>query len=159
MKSTRQILLCGTLAVAAAAIAPCAHAQKIYGEEGSAAATMSVDGKQLPAPPLKFGGVIKEDVKGSKCAPDAPCLNFNALLGGPLEAIAAECGFLDKFLRWWPKRRYFSSSTMGIPVKRVANPHASSKPPARETDTRGQAAPNSEAADCGDRRGRVRQCL
>jgi hypothetical protein len=35
----------------------------------------------------------------SVCAPDAPCLNFNALLGGPLEAIAAECGFLDKFLR------------------------------------------------------------
>jgi hypothetical protein len=35
----------------------------------------------------------------SVCAPDAPCLEFNALLGGPLEAIAAECGFLDKFLR------------------------------------------------------------
>jgi hypothetical protein len=35
----------------------------------------------------------------SVCAPDAPCLDFNALLGGPLEAIAAECGFLDKFLR------------------------------------------------------------
>ena len=25
--------------------------------------------------------------------------DFNALLGGPLEAIDAECGFLDKFLR------------------------------------------------------------
>jgi hypothetical protein len=35
----------------------------------------------------------------SVCAPDAPCLEFNALLGGPLEAIAVECGFLDKFLR------------------------------------------------------------
>src|SRR5436190_19364969 len=35
----------------------------------------------------------------SICAPDAPCLEFNALLGGPLEAIAGECGFLDKFLR------------------------------------------------------------
>ena len=35
----------------------------------------------------------------SVCAPDAPCLEFNALLGGPLEAIAAECEFLDKFLR------------------------------------------------------------
>jgi hypothetical protein len=35
----------------------------------------------------------------SVCAPDAPCLEFNALLAGPLEAIAAECGFLDKFLR------------------------------------------------------------
>jgi hypothetical protein len=35
----------------------------------------------------------------SVCAPDAPCLEFNALLEGPLEAIAVECGFLDKFLR------------------------------------------------------------
>jgi hypothetical protein len=77
----------------------------------------------------------------SVCAPDAPCLEFNALLGGPLEAIAAECGFLDKFLRWWPKRRYFSSSKMRTPAKRVANPHASSKPPARETDPRERAAP------------------
>jgi len=35
----------------------------------------------------------------SICAPCSPCLEFNALLGGPLEAIAAECGCLDKFLR------------------------------------------------------------
>jgi hypothetical protein len=35
----------------------------------------------------------------SVCAPDAPCLDFNALLTGPLERIAFECGFLDKFLR------------------------------------------------------------
>jgi hypothetical protein len=35
----------------------------------------------------------------SVCAPDAPCLEFNALLGRPLVAIAAECGFLPKFLR------------------------------------------------------------
>jgi hypothetical protein len=66
MKSTRHILLCGTLAVAAAAVAPSAHAQKIYGEAGAASATESIDGKQLPAPPPKFGGVIKEDVKGSR---------------------------------------------------------------------------------------------
>ena len=31
--------------------------------------------------------------------PVSPCLEFNALFGGPLEAIAAECGCLDKFLR------------------------------------------------------------
>src|SRR6476620_1115075 len=66
MKSTRQFLLGGMLAVAAAAVAPSAHAQKIYGQEGSADATMSINGKQIPAPPLKFGGVLKEGVKDSK---------------------------------------------------------------------------------------------
>jgi hypothetical protein len=35
----------------------------------------------------------------SVCAPDAPCLEFNALFRGPLEAIFAECHCLDKFLR------------------------------------------------------------
>ena len=35
----------------------------------------------------------------SICAPDAPCFNVNALLGGPLLKIAAECGFLEKLLR------------------------------------------------------------
>ena len=35
----------------------------------------------------------------SICAPDAPCLEFNRLFGGPLEAILAECGCLNKFLR------------------------------------------------------------
>jgi len=58
-----QILL---IAAAAILIALPAQAQKIYGEEGSPAATMSIDGKQLPAPPPKFGGVVKEDIKESK---------------------------------------------------------------------------------------------
>ncbi len=35
----------------------------------------------------------------SICAPCSPCLEFNALFGGRLEAIFAECGCLDKFLR------------------------------------------------------------
>jgi arylsulfatase A-like enzyme len=33
---------------------------------GSPAATTTIDGKQLPAPPEKFGGVIKETAQGSK---------------------------------------------------------------------------------------------
>lgn len=32
-------------------------------------------------------------------APGSPCLEFNALFGGRLEEIFAECGCLDKFLR------------------------------------------------------------
>jgi len=54
------------IAAAAILIALPVHAQKIYGQEGSPDATMSIDGKQIPAPPLKFGGVLKEDVKESK---------------------------------------------------------------------------------------------
>ncbi len=36
----------------------------------------------------------------SNCAPEAPCLVFNKLIYGPLEKIAHECGFWDKFLTW-----------------------------------------------------------
>lgn len=36
------------------------------GEPGSPAATTTIDGRQLPAPPSKFGGVIKETAKDSK---------------------------------------------------------------------------------------------
>ena len=35
-----------------------ALAQQVYGTPGSPAATMSIDGQQLPAPPQKFGGTI-----------------------------------------------------------------------------------------------------
>jgi arylsulfatase len=40
-------------------------AQQVTGTLGSAGATTTVDGKQLPAPPPKFGGVIKESAKDS----------------------------------------------------------------------------------------------
>jgi arylsulfatase A-like enzyme len=39
--------------------------QQVYGTPGAPSATMTIDGKQLPPPPLKFGGVIKEDAKDS----------------------------------------------------------------------------------------------
>jgi arylsulfatase len=43
-----------------------ALAQKINGVPGSPSATMSISGKQLPAPAPKFGGVIKDDALQSK---------------------------------------------------------------------------------------------
>src|SRR4051794_27371687 len=47
------------LGVAAGTVfAPGASAQQITGTPGSPGATTSIDGKQLPAPDLKFGGVI-----------------------------------------------------------------------------------------------------
>jgi arylsulfatase len=36
-------------------------AQEITGVPGSPDATRTIDGKELPAPPLPFGGVIKEN--------------------------------------------------------------------------------------------------
>jgi arylsulfatase A-like enzyme len=58
-------LVLGSLIFFLAATAPAA-AQETTGTPGSASATTSVDGKQLPAPPPKFGGVLKDDVKDSK---------------------------------------------------------------------------------------------
>jgi hypothetical protein len=40
----------------------------------------------------------QRDIRGA-CAPDAPCLEFNALLAGPLEEIAIQCGWLEKLVR------------------------------------------------------------
>jgi len=48
------------LAVAAA------NAQQISGVPGSANATVTLDGKQLPPPPMPFRGVIKESALDSK---------------------------------------------------------------------------------------------
>jgi hypothetical protein len=45
-----------------ATLAPAA-AQQVTGTPGSASATTTIDGKQIPPPPPKFGGVIKEDAK------------------------------------------------------------------------------------------------
>ena len=66
MTPTKYIVLSEILATAVMALAPCALAQQITGTPGSASATVTIDGKQLPAPPMKFGGVLKEDVKDSK---------------------------------------------------------------------------------------------
>src|SRR5438445_6939403 len=66
MKSTRHVLLGGILAVAVMAVAPCARAQiQTSGVPGSPSATTTIDGKQLPPPDPKFGGVIKDSVKDS----------------------------------------------------------------------------------------------
>jgi hypothetical protein len=43
--------------------------------------------------------VTEEGEIRSICATNAPCLNFNPLLAGPLEKIAIECGFLEKLVR------------------------------------------------------------
>ena len=66
MNSARQILLRGMLAAAVMAVAPSAWTQQINGTPGSPDATVTIDGKQIPPPPLPFGGVIKEAATDSK---------------------------------------------------------------------------------------------
>jgi arylsulfatase A-like enzyme len=66
MKSARQILLGGMLAAAVMAVAHSAWTQQINGTPGSPDATVVIDGKQIPPPPLPFGGVIKESALDSK---------------------------------------------------------------------------------------------
>src|SRR5438094_1391845 len=66
MKSAKQILLRGMLAAAVMAVAHSAWTQQINGTPGSPDATVTIDGKQIPPPPMPFGGVIKESVKDSK---------------------------------------------------------------------------------------------
>jgi arylsulfatase len=56
--SSTSVLLCLSLA-------PDASAQQITGTPGSPSATTTIEGKQLPPEPPKFGGVIKEDAKNS----------------------------------------------------------------------------------------------
>jgi len=67
MKSARQTLLGGMLAAAVIAVAPSARAQvQTTGTPGSPSATTTIDGKQLPPPDPKFGGVIKDSAVDSK---------------------------------------------------------------------------------------------
>ncbi|HWJ19497.1 MAG TPA: hypothetical protein VNR65_12305, partial [Geobacterales bacterium] len=52
--------------ILASALSSGATAQQINGTPGSPSATITIDGKQLPPPPQKFGGVIKETAKESQ---------------------------------------------------------------------------------------------
>jgi arylsulfatase A-like enzyme len=60
-----RVLLTGGLVVAALT-ASSAQAQEVTGTPGSASATTTISGKQLPAPEPKFGGVIENDALQSK---------------------------------------------------------------------------------------------
>ena len=53
-------------AIALVTLAESAAAQEIYGTPGSPAATMSIPGDQIPAPPQKFGGKAERTTVGSR---------------------------------------------------------------------------------------------
>jgi hypothetical protein len=60
LRTWRNLSLGATLAAAFLLIASAVQAQQITGVPGSPSATMTLDGKQLPPPPMKFGGLINE---------------------------------------------------------------------------------------------------
>ena len=60
MRSFRTSLLLAA-SVAAGSSVPTVLAQQVTGTLGSPSATISVDGRQLPAPTPAFGGVIKQE--------------------------------------------------------------------------------------------------
>jgi arylsulfatase A-like enzyme len=61
MKSVKYALLCSLLVAALTVGTPSVRAQiQTTGKPGSPSATTTISGEQLPAPPEKFGGVIKE---------------------------------------------------------------------------------------------------
>ena len=61
----KRILISGIFAAVVFVALP-VRAQQVTGELGSPSATTSIDGRQLPAPDPKFGGVIKNDALSSK---------------------------------------------------------------------------------------------
>ena len=64
--NSRQVFKLLTSAVAIASCLGSASAQQVTGVLGSPSATTTLDGKQLPPPDPKFGGVIKEKASESK---------------------------------------------------------------------------------------------
>jgi arylsulfatase A-like enzyme len=66
MKFLRQIILRSIKTCILVVAATSIHAQQVTGELGSPSATTTIDGKQLPPPDPKFGGVIKEKASESK---------------------------------------------------------------------------------------------
>jgi arylsulfatase len=65
-KSALSLTVLGLLVIAGFSGSRPAWAQQINGVAGSPNATMTLDGKQLPPPPLPFGGEIKESYKDSR---------------------------------------------------------------------------------------------
>jgi hypothetical protein len=61
----RSVRMASALGFIALAATP-ATAQQINGVRGSPNATVTIDGKQLPPPPMKFRGVIKDSAVDSK---------------------------------------------------------------------------------------------
>src|SRR6266496_6355907 len=71
MKPNKYILMSVMFMAAVMAVATSAWAQQINGTPGDPSTTLTIDGKQIPPPPMPFGGVIKQAATDSKpyCPP------------------------------------------------------------------------------------------
>ncbi len=56
----------------------------------------------------------------SLCAPEAPCLVFNALFDGPLERIATSCGWLDKLTHMLRQTQFVKFAAEGALCQKFA---------------------------------------
>jgi hypothetical protein len=74
--------------------------------------------------PLSSYGLVvnKQGNVQSVCAPGAPCINFNALLAGPLEKIALQCGFLEKLRRMETETPFRQLLVDAFPCQRSGEP-------------------------------------
>lgn len=86
--------------------------QQLTNSKGNAAIPLS-----------SYGLYVNEegDIR-SVCAPDAPCLDVNALLVGPFEKIAIQCGFLEKFLRMVSQTPFLRFIPGGFACQKHAEP-------------------------------------
>jgi len=57
--------------------------------------------------------ITSDGLLRSNCAPNAPCLEFNALLAGPLEKLMAECGAEEKFARMVTRTPFLEFGELG----------------------------------------------
>jgi hypothetical protein len=64
---------------------------------------------------------VQGDVR-SDCAPDAPCLLYNQLAKGPLEAIAIECGYEDKLKRLFNETPVLEFVQEALPCQQTTAP-------------------------------------
>ncbi len=65
-REAKEVLVAGAAFLFFATPPSVAFAQVVTGALGSPSATVTIKGDQIPAPPMKFGGVLKESVKDSK---------------------------------------------------------------------------------------------
>lgn len=57
--------------------------------------------------------ITSDGLLRSNCAPEAPCLEFNALLAGPLEKIMAACGAEEKFVAMIARTPFLEFGELG----------------------------------------------
>ena len=66
MRTLHRLFMCAVYAVVVIVVPHSGIAQQGTGVSGSPSATSTIDGKQLPTPDPKFGGVISENALDSK---------------------------------------------------------------------------------------------